>query len=146
MVDLLDVNLLVALTWQNHEHHEAAHHWFALKARRQWASCPITQLGYLRVTGQASVVGVPLTLQERVSQLGTVLAHPGHQFVPADMPALSEEFPGRYLIQGHRQLTDAYLLHLAKKHQMKLVTLDGGVATLLPTAERRRWCEIVSTR
>ena len=41
MAALLDVNLLVALAWPNHVHHQAAHRWFARRARHGWA-VPVT--------------------------------------------------------------------------------------------------------
>ena len=35
-------------------------------------------------------------------------------------------------LQGHRQVTDAYLLGLALHHKWRLVTLDHGINALLP--------------
>ena len=34
---------------------------------------------------------------------------------------------------GHRQVTDAVLLHVARSQGMRLATLDGGLRTLDPT-------------
>ena len=40
-------------------------------------------------------------------------------------------------LRGHRQITDAWLLTLAMRNQVKLVTFDGGIAQLLATTEER---------
>ena len=47
-VALLDLNVLVALSWLSHIHHEAAHHWFKKERKYGWATCPITQSGLVR--------------------------------------------------------------------------------------------------
>jgi predicted nucleic acid-binding protein len=40
---LLDLNILTALLlWPAHEHHEAAHRWFAARRKARWATCAIT--------------------------------------------------------------------------------------------------------
>ena len=35
---LLDVNVLLALAWPNHQHHAVAHRWFRRESRRGWAT------------------------------------------------------------------------------------------------------------
>jgi predicted nucleic acid-binding protein len=47
---LLDTNLLIALAWPQHVHHGEAHAWFGKVARGAWATCPITQLGFIRIS------------------------------------------------------------------------------------------------
>lgn len=43
-VALLDLNVLLALAWPTHEHHEPAHAWFARhKQRGLWATCSSTR-------------------------------------------------------------------------------------------------------
>jgi hypothetical protein len=48
-VQLLDVNVLIALCDARHEHHELAARWFVAHAARGWASCPLTQNGAIRI-------------------------------------------------------------------------------------------------
>ena len=48
-VALLDVNLLVALFDPDHVHHELAHDWFADNHAHGWATCPLTQNGFVRI-------------------------------------------------------------------------------------------------
>ena len=50
MTFLLDVNVLMALLWENHEHHQVARPWFR---QVTFATCPVTQLGFARVGTQA---------------------------------------------------------------------------------------------
>lgn len=45
---LLDINVLLALAWPNHQNHAAAHGWFARESRHGWATCAFTQLGFVR--------------------------------------------------------------------------------------------------
>ena len=46
---LLDVNVLIALFDQEHVHHELSHDWFSDNRRDGWATCPVTENGFLRV-------------------------------------------------------------------------------------------------
>ena len=48
MTRLLDVNLLMALLWENHEHHTRARSWF--QGVSAFATCPVVQLAFARVS------------------------------------------------------------------------------------------------
>ena len=54
MTRLLDVNLLMALLWENHEHHTRARSWF--KGVSAFATCPVVQLGFARVSSHPLLV------------------------------------------------------------------------------------------
>ena len=62
-VNLLDVNLLVALCDADHVHHGPALTWFRRHAFSGWASCPLTENGMLRVMGSPAYPGGPGTPQ-----------------------------------------------------------------------------------
>jgi predicted nucleic acid-binding protein len=52
---LLDVNLLIALLDGAHQHHGVARAWLEANIEHGWASCPLTQNGWisaLRFNGQ----------------------------------------------------------------------------------------------
>ncbi len=49
MTRLLDVNVLIALTWPHHVHHNAAKSWFAGVRGNGWTTCPLTEAGFVRV-------------------------------------------------------------------------------------------------
>ncbi|HLL89632.1 MAG TPA: TA system VapC family ribonuclease toxin [Tepidisphaeraceae bacterium] len=60
-VHLLDANVLIALGWPTHAHHAVAHRWFASAAAADgWATCPLTQLGFVRVSTNPRAVGAAL--------------------------------------------------------------------------------------
>jgi predicted nucleic acid-binding protein len=48
-IALLDINVLVALFDADHVHHDFAHDWFTDHHERGWATCPITENGFIRV-------------------------------------------------------------------------------------------------
>lgn len=53
MIYLLDVNVLVALGFVNHEFHARVSHWIQSARPLQLATCAITELGFIRVLSQA---------------------------------------------------------------------------------------------
>ena len=48
MSHLLDINFLLACAWQTHDHHTAASAW--LDQQEEFATCPISELGFPRVS------------------------------------------------------------------------------------------------
>jgi len=134
---LLDVNTLLALFWPTHEHHIKVRTWFRADNNRRWITCPITQTGFVRLASNLAITPDAVSVSEAVDLLVANLRHPGHAFWPDDLDVHSAlSLCGRRL-QGYRQVTDAYLLGLALHRKAHLVTLDGGIASLLPIAPRR---------
>ena len=133
MIALPDINVLLALAWSNHPHHDAAHHWFARDSAAGWATCLFTQTGFLRLSLNPQVVGVSIDCQAALNLLQSLVAHPHHQYVesaPALTAAPFDELVAKII--GYRQMADATLLHLARVHDMKLVTFDQAVAAICP--------------
>jgi len=131
MVSLLDVNMLIALAWPSHIHHRVAQTWFSHNASAGWATCPLTQCAFVRISSNPKIIPEAVTPNEAIALLREVVRLKSHIFWPDDMSILDDAVPASLLI-GHRQITDAYLLGLAIHHGGRLVTLDGGLATLLP--------------
>ena len=77
---LLDVNVLLALVWSNHPHHEAAHRWFAREAATGWATCLFTQSG-LRLSLNPQIVGVSIDCQTALQLLQQLVIHPHHYYM-----------------------------------------------------------------
>ncbi len=50
MPRLLDVHVLVALAWPDHGHHGAARRWFGAHHGEGWATCSVTEAGFIRVS------------------------------------------------------------------------------------------------
>jgi len=142
---LLDLNILIALLWPAHEHHEAAHRWFGARRKARWATCALTQLGFVRLLSNPSFSRDALSLPDAARLLSANLAHPNHVFWVEDLsvPAVLDAIPR--LLQGHQQLTDAYLLALARHHDGVLATFDRGVESLA-TGWATAALELVSTQ
>ena len=80
MISLPDVNVLIALAWPNHVHHAAAWVWFKANRKQGWATCPLTEAGFVRVSCNPSVVRHTVTpldaiaVLERLTQLGPTVS------------------------------------------------------------------------
>jgi uncharacterized protein len=125
---LLDVNVLVALASTTHVHHLLAREWFNASPRLQWGICAFSEAGFLR-TMTAPRPG-QITLADATTVLDRLALHPGYHYIPiaADWRTLCSPFFKRLF--GTRQITDAYLLGLAVKENLVLVTLDKGIQHL----------------
>ncbi len=130
-VALLDVNVLLALAWPSHLHHETAHRWFTAHHTAGWATCPMTQCAFVRISMNPRYSGHSEGPVRAAALLERVVEIPFHEFWADDLPFSAQEVP-KAGITGHRQITDAYLLGLAAHHDGKLVTLDRGISAFAP--------------
>lgn len=124
---LLDVNALVALAWDSHVHHAAMREWFAAEAPSGWATCPITESGFVRVSSNPKVLPSAIGISAARSVLAALRDLDGHRFVVDDVSIIDPDVPE---LAGYRQVTDAHLLTLARRTGMRLVTFDAGILTL----------------
>ncbi|MFO1353057.1 MAG: TA system VapC family ribonuclease toxin [Gammaproteobacteria bacterium] len=122
---LLDVNVLLALAWPNHQHHDAAHAWFHAEARHGWASCALTHLGFIRLSANPAYTPAAVSPTEAASLLGAMIAHKKHHFWESP-PAADSALYAKAL--GHQQVNDAYLVEVARQRQGRLVTFDTRLA------------------
>ena len=125
MTSLLDVNVLLSLLDANHEHHAASKGWWR-QNNDPWASCPITQNGYLRIVTQERYPN-RISIEEAIKTLSQAVSTPNHEFLSDDISLLDTRLVAHQHIEGHRQLTDIYLFALSVSHGARFVTLDGGV-------------------
>ncbi len=132
-IGLLDVNMLIALAWPSHVHHRQAQDWFVKHAPHGWATCPLTQCAFVRISSNPKIIPDAVTPREALALLEQTVRMSTHRFWPDDATILDPHVPSALLV-GHRQVTDAYLLGLAIRQGGRLVTLDRGVAALLPLA------------
>jgi uncharacterized protein len=133
---LLDANVLIALAWPLHVHHAIAHNWFERVGQKSWASCPLTQLAFVRISSNPKIISAAVSPRAATEALAQMLKLTGHVFWPDDLPVSGlGTFISNSLV-GHRQVTDAYLIELAKRHKGKVATLDSGMSDLLPPSER----------
>ncbi len=130
---LLDVNVLVALAWPNHVHHEPAHTWFAEGRRRGWATCPLTESGFVRVSSNPRLSLEARQPREAIELLRRIISLPDHIFLEDATTLTSSPHVAREKLTGYRQVTDAHLLAIALQHGVTLVTFDRGLRSLLPS-------------
>ena len=139
---LLDVNMLLALSDAKHPHHPRAQAWRATDTTGGWASCPLTQNGFLRISTQKAYPN-PIPMPEAFSVLRRLTARPDHQFWPDDLSLLDTTLIDHSRVLSSRHLTDIYLLALAVKHGGRLVTLDTGIALSAARGARKQQLVIV---
>ena len=141
---LLDTNLLIALFWPSHVNHGLAVKWFSRNRARGWATCPLTQAGFVRIVSNPAFSRDAVHPREALQVLAANLAAKDHQFWPVELLlADAVAFAGVWLL-GHQQVTDAYLLGLAINRGGVLATLDKGIAALTePKGHDRAALEIV---
>ncbi|UVO54434.1 TA system VapC family ribonuclease toxin [Sphingomonas sp. SUN039] len=120
---LLDVNVLLALLDPMHIDHERAQDWFADARFDGWATCPITQNGYLRIATQPGYTN-PVSVADAIDLLDHFTSQSAHEFWPASGSLLDRAFCDVLKIPSHRHMTDTYLLALARHHGGRLATLD----------------------
>ena len=142
---LLDLNILTALLWPTHEHHDLAHRWFAARGNASWATCSLTQLGFVRIVANPAFSPDALSPGEALALLAENLTHAGHEYWTDSLQVTAAVKPMESRLQGYRQLTDAYLLALASRHKGVLATFDRGLRTLAGDA-LGACVEVVPTR
>jgi toxin-antitoxin system PIN domain toxin len=129
-VRLLDVNVLVSLLDSAHVHHEAAVAWFrSAAAVESWATCPITENGFIRVVSHVSYPNLRLTPGLAAESLAQFKAGFSgiYQFWPDQVSLTDKTRFDLSLLTGSRQTTDAYLAGLAFHNGGRLATLDGKI-------------------
>ena len=142
MIALLDVNVLIALAWPNHVHHAAARSWFEEHRSDGWATCLVTEAGFVRVSCNPAAVRRTVTPLDATGLLMRLTRLGSHTFWPLDrsIAELPEAIAAR--LQGYRQVTDAVLLAAAMQRGGRLATLDGGIEGLVSADERPYVCVI----
>ena len=130
---LLDVNALVALGFLEHEFHQRVARWVARAASREaseFATCAITELGFVRVLAQAPGYGI--TVSQARSLLLRLKRQEEVRFAFfADGLDISHLPPWA---KAPRQTTDGHLAALAAANDAALATLDRKIprAFLIP--------------
>ena len=122
MTYLLDANVLISLTVREHEHHDRSTSW--VSATDGLAVCPIVEGALVRFLfrlGESPATAVEVVRRIRDLRPCAFWAD-SISYVDVDL--------GHVL--GHRQVTDAYLVSLARAHDAVLATLDEALAGSFP--------------
>ena len=123
---LLDINVLLALLDADHVEHGAARAWLGREISRGWASCPITQNGFVRIVSQTRYPS-PVPPVEAVRRLELATRAEQHEFWPCDLSLLDGMRVDPTRVHGPRQVTDVYLLALAIARGGRFVTFDRTI-------------------
>lgn len=126
-VALLDVNVLVALFDPDHVHHDLAHDWFANQRKDGWATCPPTENGFVRVASSPRYRRDAERPAFVMAQLRRFCASGHHHFWPDTVSLRDEQLFATDAAWGHQQLTDLYLLGLARSMGGVLATFDRTI-------------------
>jgi toxin-antitoxin system PIN domain toxin len=130
-VHLMDVNVLVALMWPAHIGHQKVHHWFQRNSSGGWATCPFTQAAFVRIVSNPAFSPQAVTPKEAINTLVANLRHPQHRFWADDLSFSEAAQPFSKRLIGHKQVTDAYVLGLARHKKGRVVSFDRGLLELV---------------
>ncbi len=123
-VYLLDVNVLIALVDAAHVQHDDAHAWFGRTGKKAFATCPLTENGLLRIVGHPKYPNSPGSPGAVLESLAAMRALPGHHFWPDKISITDTQFVDGSRLTSHAQVTDTYLLALARAHGGRLASMD----------------------
>ena len=119
---LLDVNALISFGHTEHQFHERVANWSAsLTGIPQFATSPITELGFVRIVSQVYGTTIP-----RAQTLLTDLK----EFEGLDFIFLADDHDASKLpswVERAKDTTDGHLAELAKAHGCILATLDENI-------------------
>jgi uncharacterized protein len=136
-VHLLDVNVLIALMWPAHEDHTRVQEWFGKQSKLGWATCPFTEAAVIRILSNPAFSRDAVAPQQALTVLESNMKHPAHHFWADEISIVDALRQLKNRLVGHRQVTDAYLLGLARHRKGKLATMDRAVLGLLSSDERQ---------
>jgi toxin-antitoxin system PIN domain toxin len=124
---LLDVNALLALLDSDHVDHGRAHEWLDAEIRAGWASCAITENGFVRIISQPRYPS-PISVAQATDLLAGACEAGDHEFWACDVSLIDANVVDRSRIYGPRQVTDAYLLALAVANDGRFATFDRSLS------------------
>lgn len=131
---LLDVNVLLALVWDQHVHHGRAHACFPDVAD-DFATAPMTESGLVRLLLTPAITGRAVTAGEALTALRGIRSLPGWRFL-ADDASLATTSVDTAILVGRRQVTGLHLVALCAAHGCGLATFDAGLRRGLAPADR----------
>jgi toxin-antitoxin system PIN domain toxin len=123
---LLDINVLLALLDADHVDHQRAQEWISGEIQHGWASCALTQNGFVRIISQPRYPS-PVSPFEAVERLRRATSTEYHELWPCSISFLDDRCINSRHVHGPRQVTDVYLLALAVEHRGRFVTFDRSI-------------------
>jgi toxin-antitoxin system PIN domain toxin len=126
---LPDVNVWLALAWEEHDHHSAAEQWFESISNDRCYFCRLTQQGLLRLVTTPSVMrNAVITLEDAWRMWDKFLRDPriGLLPEPEDLTTRWRSYTSRKSFSP-RIWNDGYLAAFASAANLRLVTFDLGL-------------------
>ncbi len=130
-IHLPDVNVLIALHDPNHVHYTVANDWFEAEGQNCWATCPLTENGFVRIGAQSRIAkhqNIIAVTVEALKEMKKIYAAT-HHFWSDSVSVCDDTYFVHNEIMGPKQVTDIYLLALCHKYNGTLVTLDARITT-----------------
>jgi predicted nucleic acid-binding protein len=134
---LLDVNTLLALVLLEHEFHPRVAGWvdrLGAGGVPEMATCSITELGFVRVLGQAPQYGSSVVQARELLLKVKSSDRVRWIFIPDDRDI--SHLPK--WVRTSRQTTDGHLEELARAHEAVLATLDRQIPGSFVIPQSRR--------
>jgi toxin-antitoxin system PIN domain toxin len=136
---LIDINVWLALTWDQHPQHAAASLWHGSIDDAALLFCRFTMLGFLRLLTNRQVMGDSTTTLARALELYDRWSEDPRVELAPELRGTELLFRQALAPHAHRSATqaiaDCYLVGFAETAGAKLVTFDRGLAA---TAKSRR--------
>lgn len=117
---LVDGNGIIALAIKSHPQHARAKAWFETLTDTFY-TCSVTEGTFLRLH---MMLATDTTAAAAWNNLALIQSDPMHHFIEDGCSYAQVSNQG---LQGHKQVTDAWLAQLARRHGARLATLDGGL-------------------
>jgi toxin-antitoxin system PIN domain toxin len=125
---LVDVNLLLALLVERHEHHRSALRWFDRLAAGEACVCRFVQLALIRLLASRSVMGEhAISASEAWASIDELLGDERVEFAaePSGVESAMPVFLNQPTPTG-KLAGDAYLAAFAVSSGFRMVTMDAG--------------------
>lgn len=119
---LVDGNALIALTVVGHPLHDRSKVWFE-GLTESFHTCSVTEGTFLRLH---MMMAIDRSAATAWKNLRLIQSDPMHRFIDDGFSYISVPTA---TIQGHKQVTDAWLAQLARRQGLRLATLDAGLAS-----------------
>lgn len=101
---LLDVNALVGLAWDSHVHHAAVRAWCSANRDGGWATCAVTESGFVRVSSNPKVLPSFIAVEAARGVLSALRDVGDHRFLANDVSLADADVPAyRWSPAGDRR-------------------------------------------
>lgn len=139
---LPDINVLLAITNDDHEFYQLTTEWMKKRGDSEFLLCPLTETGFLRKSCQV----FDKNLRESILLLRELMKAPGFGYTLLPDSWLNLSAPYLWQLQGHKQITDAYLMGVAIQENAVLVTLDTRIESWASPKYDRHLLSLLESR